>query len=200
MDAVRERVRAYAHFISRVIYDMKWYAPPVQTVRGQLFQTDVNRLLRFLVENVFQRVATASGATSFVLDLDEHVPPVQVNEFVAWEAIEPIIQNGVEHAGVRDVRVFISTRYDPAANATTVSIEDNGVGVSPELLEKDDQGIRRIFLENVSTKTVSSRHSGYGCYIARQIAVERCRWECDVENLPEGGCRFFFVIPHSQNT
>jgi hypothetical protein len=37
-------------------------------------------------------------------------------------------------------------------------------------------------------------HSGYGCYIAYQLAVGKCGWDLDAENLAEGGCRFMIKI------
>jgi signal transduction histidine kinase len=195
IEEVKARVMKYSNFVARVIYDMKWYDPPVQAIRGTLFRTDLNALLRFLVSNVFQRVSSGSDQVRFQLDLDESVPPVPVNEFVAWEVVEPVIQNCLEHAQARPLIVSIRTRCD--GDATRVEISDNGVGIVPELLEAGSDGIKRIFHENVSTKSVSNDHSGYGCYIAYEIATERCGWSCDVENLPPGGSRFTFTIPRS---
>lgn len=196
IEEVKNRVTKYSNFVARVIYDMKWYDPPVQTIRSPLFKTNVNQVLRFLVENVFGRVSSSPRQTEFVLDFNNHVPPVPVNEFVIWEAFEPIIQNCVEHASVPAVVVSITTRYDEVLHTSIVSIADNGLGVAAELLEKDEQGMKRIFLESVSSKTLSNQHSGYGCYIAHEIATQRCGWKCDVDNLPTGGCQFTFIIPH----
>jgi len=38
---IKYRVTKYSNFISRVIYDMKWYDPPVQTIRNQMFRTNL---------------------------------------------------------------------------------------------------------------------------------------------------------------
>jgi len=195
IEEVKARVTKYSNFVARVIYDMKWYDPPVQAIRGTLFRTDLNALLRFLVSNVFQRVSAGSDQVRFQLDLDESVPPVPINEFVAWEVVEPVIQNCLEHAQARPLIVSIRTRCD--GGVTRVEISDNGVGIVPELLEAGPDGVKRIFHENVSTKSASNEHSGYGCYIAYEIATERCGWSCDVDNLPEGGSRFTFTIPRS---
>ena len=198
IEEVKNRVTKYSNFIARVIYDMKWYDPPVQTIRSPLFKTDVNQVLRFLVENIFQRVSSSPEHTTFRMTLDENIPSVPVNEFVIWEAFEPIIQNCVEHAGVPEVVVSITTRYDCEKNKTTVIVGDNGVGVRPDLLEMNELGIRQIFRESVSSKTLSYQHSGYGCYVAHEIATQRCGWEFDVENLPTGGCQFVFTISHQE--
>ncbi len=198
IEEVKSRVIKYSNFVARVIYDMKWYDPPVQTIRGSIFRTNLNDLVRFLVRNVFQRVSARATHTEFVLDLDDALPPVPINEFVVWEVLEPVIQNAIEHAGVQPIRVTIRTKSE--AGNTVIEITDNGTGVPPDLLQAGANGIKNIFNESVSTKSVSNQHSGYGCYIAYEIATQRCGWSCDVVNLPEGGACFFFVIPQHATT
>jgi archaellum component FlaF (FlaF/FlaG flagellin family) len=196
IEEVKDRVMKYTNFIARVIYDMKWYDPPVQTIRGSLFSTNVNDVVRFLVDNVFSRVSRNGGQFRFALDLDDRIPPVSVNEYVAWEAIEPIIQNCVEHSGVKDLVISIMTRYDPSRHRSTITIADNGTGLPEDLLQRNERGIRRVFEEHTTSKAAENQHSGYGCYIAREIATQRCGWELDAENTRDGGSRFTFTINH----
>ncbi len=199
MDDVKHRVTKYSNFIARVIYDMKWFDPPVQTIRSPLFRTNINDVIRFLVKNVFQRVTKTPGGVQFSLSLSDDVPPVHINEFVVWESLEPIIQNCVEHGGIPDLLITITTSYDAGTGTTTVVVQDNGVGLAPGLLVKNERGIRRVFLESVSTKNADGRHSGYGCYLAHEIATQRCGWKLDAENLPDGGARFVYTIPNNEN-
>jgi len=193
METVKLRVTRYSNFIARVIYDMKWYEPPLQTVRNQMFQTDVNEVIRFLVDKVFLRVAQNKGRVRFELELDPALPPVHINEYVVWEVVEPIIQNALEHAGGESVTVTIATQYDASAGSGTLRIADNGRGIAPWLLEPDERGVLKIFREESSTKPAGAReHAGYGCYLAYEIADQRCGWRLDAENLPAGGCAFIF--------
>jgi hypothetical protein len=196
MDDVKHRIIKYSNFIARVIYDMKWFDPPVQTIRSPMFRTDINEVIRFLVNNVFQRVTKTPGGVRFSLTLAEDVPPVHINEFVVWESLEPIIQNCVEHGGVPDLEVHIITSFNSATATTTVVIEDNGIGLAPGLLTKNERGVRKVFLESVSTKNADGRHSGYGCYLAHEIVTQRCGWLLDAENRQEGGARFIYTIPN----
>jgi len=198
IDSVKVRINRYANFIARVIYDMKWYDPPVQTIRSPIFVTDLNKVLRFLVENVFQRISTMSDVISFSFELDENLPIVHINEFVVWEVFEPIIQNCIDHAENNRITITISTSYDAESRVSRVRIIDNGAGIAPWLLEVNEEGIKPIFLEHTSTKSTGiDRHVGYGCYIAREIARARCGWDLDAENVPGGGCVFTFTIPNS---
>ncbi len=70
------------------------------------------------------------------------------------------------------------------------------MGIAQESLQPGPKGIKKVFLEQESTKKGMGSHSGYGCYIAYQMAVEKCGWGLDAENLPEGGCRFTLTIRH----
>jgi len=195
METVKNRVTRYSNFIARVIYDMKWYDPPLQTIRSPIFNTDVNEVIRFIVDNIFKRVARAEDSLRFVLDLDARLPALPLNEFVIWEVLEPIIQNSLDHAGPANTMVIIRTSYDADSRNGTISIGDRGKGIEPWLLEKEEDGTRRIFRESVTTRNAGSQqHSGYGCYLASEIAKQRCGWELDAENLSGGGCQFVFTF------
>ncbi len=195
IEEVKHRVMRYSNFIARVIYDMKWYEPPLQTIRSPMFRTDVNEVLRFIVDNIFRRVVGGEHPLRFVFELDDRLPPLPLNEFVVWEVLEPIIQNSLDHAGPDNADVIIRTTFDPASRRGTISIGDRGGGIAPWLLERDEDGIRKIFKEQVTTKSPGpQQHSGYGCYLAYEIARQRCGWELDAENLPGGGCQFVFTF------
>lgn len=193
MDDTKYRVTRYANFVARVIYDMKWYDPPLQTIRNPVFRTDVNEVLRFIVQHIFLRTSNYVNY-DFRLNLDENMPRVSINEFVVWEILEPLLQNCVEHSRDEGLIVTISTSFDPEKQQSIVKIEDNGRGFSDDLLIESEAGIKKLFLENISTKT--GENSGYGCYIAHQIARKRCGWDLDAENLAVGGACFVITIPH----
>lgn len=195
IEEVKYRVSKYSSFISRVIYDMKWFDPPVHTIRSQIFRTDLNEVISFIVKNIFKRIAAVSDSHRIVCAFDEKLPIVNINEFVVWEIIEPIIQNSIDHGGDGDLITSIKTVHYPEKGSSAILIEDNGRGIAPELLEISDQGVKKIFLESTTTHTRGDRNSGYGCYITYHMA-KRCGWEIDAENLPGGGCRFTISIKH----
>ncbi|MGE5410558.1 MAG: sensor histidine kinase, partial [Clostridiales bacterium] len=190
---IKSRVIKYSNFVSRVIYDMKWYDPPIQTIRNQIFHTNLNEVISFIVEHIFLRISARSNAFQIKLDLNEDLPIVNINEFVVWEILEPLIQNSIEHGDSENLAVRIQTNYDKNTNRITIKISDNGKGIISGLLECDDSGIKKLFLENVTSKETNAQNSGYGCYIAFQIC-KRCGWEIDAGNLPDGGCCFTIII------
>ncbi len=190
---IKYRVSKYSNFISRVIYDMKWFDPPLQTVRNQIFRTNLNEVIKFIVENIFLRITSKSDAYEIKLETDPKLPLVPINEFVIWEIIEPLIQNSIDHGGEKNIVIKCKTRYNEADNRSYIIIEDNGIGINKDLLNINENGIKNIFLENVTSKQTGLQNSGYGCYIAYEIS-KRCGWEIDAENLSEGGCRFTITI------
>lgn len=189
-------VTRYSNFISRVIYDMKWYDPPVHATRNPLFETDINKVIKFLVDYIFKRVYGENSAYDFVLDLDEHLPPVHVNEYVVWEILEPLIQNSIDHNPGKNIVITLQTRYYPAEKYSEIRITDDGKGIVPELLETTEDGTKKIFLEYTSTRE-NINNSGYGCYIAYELSTKRCGWTLDAINLDSGGCAMIIKITHN---
>lgn len=189
----KQKVTKYANFVARAIYDMKWYDPPLQTIRNQLFNTNVNEAISFIVENIFLRISSKIEKINFKLNLDSNLPKVKINEFVVWEIIEPLIQNSIDHAPDYSITISISTRFNAENKESFVIIEDDGKGIVSNLLEVNEKGFQKIFMENITTKTVVERNAGYGCYIAHQLATKRCGWNLIAENL-EKGCRFTITM------
>lgn len=194
---IRRRIVKYSNFVSRVIYDMKWFDPPVQTIRSPIYNTDLNEVLEFIVNNIFLRVSAISESYKFTFELDQNLPKVYVNEFVIWELFEPLIQNAVEHGGTDSLNILIKTSYEQPDNISRIYISDNGKGIEKSLLQKNESGIENIFLENISTKSNVGLRSGYGCYIAYQIAG-RCGWNLSVKNNTEKGTTFIITIKNGQ--
>ncbi len=194
IEEIKARINKYANFVSRVIYDMKSYDPPVHTYRGPLFSTNMNEVIVFLVDNLFRRISSNSEIFKFEMNFDDRLPPVQINEFIVWEVIEPIIQNSFDHRGDKDVTVSIKTEYIEEENISHIIISDNGTGIAKELLEPDENNVKKIFLENITTKKTSNKNSGYGCFIAYQITKYRCGWHLDVKNNEDSGCSFIITI------
>jgi hypothetical protein len=191
---LKGRVITYSNFISRIIYDMKWYDHEINTIINPMFHTNINEVIKFIVKYIFLRISSKNEMFDFELDLDEALPFVHVNEFVVWEILEPLIQNSIDHGGNKSIKIILKTKYDKASNISYISIADNGFGIKEELLQKGESGIKKIFLENESTKKIEGANSGYGCFIAYQMAVERCGWHLDAENLNEAGCKFTITI------
>lgn len=187
------RVTKYSNFVSRVIYDMKWYDPPVQTIRNPIFQTNLNEVIEFITANIFQRIYSQKHLYNIQHCFDPDLPRVSVNEFIIWEILEPLIQNCIDHNSDKELIIEIKTSYSPEDKSSRIIIRDNGKGIIPEFLLRDESGIKKLFSENISSKESQLQNSGYGCYIAYTMC-KRCGWEIDVINNEDAGCSFIINI------
>jgi hypothetical protein len=199
LEVSKDRVIAYSNFISRIIYDMKWYDQDINTIVNPVFRSDINAIIKFIVENVFLRISSRNDMFEFKFDLDPHMPTVPANEFIIWEILEPLIQNSIDHGDKTPLVVTLSTKHSEDTKTSTIRVSDNGVAIPRDLLECDDRGVQRIFLEKEATEEIIGSHSGYGCYIAHQMAVGKCGWDLRAENLHDGGCSFTITIHHRNN-
>ncbi|RKY47086.1 MAG: histidine kinase [Candidatus Neomarinimicrobiota bacterium] len=191
LDKVRTRIQKYAKFISRVIYNMKTFEPPVHVIRGEFFQTNVNEVIKFLVDNIFKRVHRISKRYKFELCLDNNFPVLDVNEYVLWEILEPLIQNKIDHNTGSGIIVRISTKVEKNGSGKII-IEDNGAKFPESLLDFNDDGVQKIFEDEVTTKK-SRGHSGYGCYISYENC-KRCGWNIKAINNQEW-VQFIIEVP-----
>lgn len=194
LDELKRQVVTYSNFISRILYDMKWYDQDANTIVNPIFHTNINAVIEFVIRHLFLRISSKNEMFDFHLSLDPALPLVHVNEFIVWEILEPLIQNSIDHGGKSHVTITVQTCHDRAGGISTITIADNGAGIKEELLQSGPKGVKRIFLDQESTKKESGTHSGYGCYIAYQMAVGKCGWSLDARNLPEGGCMFTMTI------
>jgi len=192
IEQFKKVVNRYSNFVSRVIYEMKWKNPPMHAIRSPIFNTDINEVVEFLVNNIFQRLSSKTGSFEFKMDLDEELPSVNINEYVVWEILEPLMQNSIDHNQKENVIIEVITRYNSSENRSKVKIRDNGKGIPGDLMEENSEGIEKIFCEDTSNKE-DDENRGYGCYIAYEISVKRCGWNLEVDNL-EQGCEFTITI------
>lgn len=194
LNVVRDKVTKYANYIARVIYDMKSYNPPLHVIRNSIFHTNINDVLRFITDNIIGRVYLNDDTYRIILNLDESVPIVPVNEYAIWEIVEPIIRNSIDHNRDSDVTITVSSKHVPEDNTSLIIIQDDGVGILPELLCIAN-GRKQLFHENTSSK-FQSHGTGYGCYLAYETS-RRCGWLLDVEGTDGHGAKFVLTISHN---
>ncbi|RUA32262.1 MAG: hypothetical protein DSY77_12045 [Bacteroidetes bacterium] len=58
----------------------------------------------------------------FDLQLDKNCPKVHVNEYVAWEIFEPIINNAIDHNKTQEVNIIIKSNFESSQNKIIVQI------------------------------------------------------------------------------
>ncbi len=52
LDELKMRVVTYSNFMSRIIYDMKWYDQDANTIVNPIFRTNINAVIDFVVRHL----------------------------------------------------------------------------------------------------------------------------------------------------
>lgn len=185
---ITQKIKKYTNFIGRVIYDMKTYNPPVNVIRNQQFNTNLNELIKFVVKDVIQRTYRDNESVKFQFNFSEKFPIIKINEYVVWEIIEPLIQNSIVHNKDAEINIVISTI---TGKTNKIEISDNGKGFDRFLLQPNKNNVKKIFQEKTSTKN-ESINTGYGCYIAYENC-KKCGWKIDAINL-KTGAKFIIIV------
>lgn len=118
-----------------------------------------------------------------VLDLDQGVPPINIDAEQMKQVFRNLINNSVEAAS-DFVTIEISTHYDSLLKIVRIELADDGVGIDQESKDK-------LFLPYFSTK---KRGTGLGLAIVQRIIEDHNGYIRVQDNVPKG-TRFVIELP-----
>jgi len=121
------------------------------------------------------------------LALDEGLPPVDVDRTLIARVLTNIVDNAVRHAP-KDTPITVAASAG-APGTVLVSVADHGPGISPE---------RRDEVFGLLARRDDDAGAGLGLSIARTF-VEAHGQRIWVEDAPDGGARFCFTLPATQD-
>ena len=146
---------------------------------------DMAMLLEELVSTIQQQVRH-EGFTIEV-EIDTPLPSVQVDRAAITQAITNLIDNAIKYSSASTkvrVRGFSENRY------LVVAVQDFGVGIKPEEIEK----VFERFYRGGDELTRTVKGSGLGLTLVKQI-VEAHRGSVHVESEPGRGSTFSIRLP-----
>ncbi len=139
--------------------------------------------------------ATGQLVAEREIRLQVHVPEesrtVQGDRDQLIQAMVNLLSNAVKFCAPDDGRIDIRLRY--AVDRLTVSVSDNGVGIS----EADQRHIFDKFHQVVDPARGRPAGTGLGLSITRQI-IEHHHGRLKVRSTPGRGATFYFTIPFQQ--
>jgi len=161
-----------------IVRDIKTFSHSSDTERESV---DLNVLLE-----AAQRIASPQTKHSAVFEPDYGmIPPVECAPREIQQVFLNLLLNAVDaRRDDETATVQILTRYNE--RSVMVTIEDDGVGIPPELIE-------RIFDPFFTTKT-AGEGTGLGLALSYEI-IRRHHGEIAVESRPGHGTRFTLVFP-----
>ena len=117
---------------------------------------------------------------------EDSLPEIRGNFANLGQVCLNIISNAIQAVDSRQGKIVIKTRYDEQRAMVVLECEDNGPGISKEVM-KD------IFKPFFTTKEVG-KGTGLGLYISYEI-VRRHNGNIFAQNNPQGGATFRVELP-----
>lgn len=140
------------------------------------------RVVRSVVDFVRDQLLTRGVRVA--LELDESGPNLSLDEGQIRQVVLNLIRNAADAAAeVADGLITVSVK--PGRNETWLVIEDNGTGITDELIEQ-------IFEAFVSSKESGT---GLGLALTQQIIGDH-GGTIEVQNAPSSGAIFSICFPH----
>lgn len=136
--------------------------------------------------NAYLEIISIRFAEQFTVSRE--VEPGVEQALIPFGTLQPLVENSIQHGlsgKPSGGRIAIAVREE--SDCISVVVEDNGAGVPEPLLDK---------LGN--TPLESKDGNGIGVYNVNQRLISLLGPESKLHfsNLPEGGCRIQFAIPH----
>lgn len=121
-----------------------------------------------------------NDAITFVVELDDNIPPVMCDRNLLRQAFLNIIQNAIE---AKSTVITVTSKYDSIKEVINVIFKDNGVGIPEENLNK-------VFEPTFSTKESGM---GLGLAIVEKIIIDH-KWNIACDSKGQG-TQFIITIP-----
>ena len=142
--------------------------------------TDINRLLEDTL--LLARDSASQQPVSFVLELGEAVPQVEVDRGQIKQVLLNVIVNAIQSlSGAGEIRILTAAHGE---HAVMLRVSDNGCGIPLAIRE-------RIFDPFFSTKPTGT---GLGMAIARRI-IERHHGSIEIESEEGQGSSVTLILP-----
>lgn len=178
---IGNKVGQLDHFISDVLSHSKNLKMDVKT--GPI---DFDSIIR----KTFQDLSYMRGADHVDLNLQITGPVFHSDPWRIGEIFRNLISNAIKYRKIKDEVCSVSIRVDVTVDMASIEFKDNGIGISPE-------NLNRIF-EMFYRASEQSEGSGLGLYIVKN-AVEKLGGQLTADSKPGVGTTFRITLPNKAN-
>ena len=141
-----------------------------------------------LVDEIFEYYKYFDGAENIDFQkIFEQSGPVRLDELRVKMILNNLVSNSIKYQDSSKGQPYVNVNVVTAAEKTTITVEDNGVGIARE----DQKKVFEMFYRSAENQL----GNGLGLYIVKE-AVEKLGAELQVDSEKGNGSRFVVSIPH----
>jgi CHASE2 domain-containing sensor protein len=185
-------IESHGKRIETIIQSMMMHTP---TQKGHREMTNINLLLSESIELAYNSYLAKGNrcAINLATDYDEGIGEIDVIPQDMARAFVNIIKNACDAVSDRQKALgekfqpMISVKTRNQAEAISISIQDNGIGIPPEIVDK-------IFNPFFTTKP-PGEGTGLGLSLTYDTIVGEHQGDIKVKNDAEASTEFIIVIP-----
>ena len=176
-----ERIAVNATRLDQLVQDVLTYS---RIIRGEVKAEPVNvdKLLGELLEQY-----SAFQPPNAEITLEKPLPPVLGHEGSVMQCLLNLISNAIKFIAP-GVKPKVNIRSERRDRQVRIWVEDNGIGIAAENVERIFRLFERVYPESTYEGT------GLGLAIVRK-AAERMGGRAGVESEPGRGSRFWIQLP-----
>lgn len=179
-----DRIDTISNRMQNLITDILWFS------RSNQVPLEKERLnLSALAREIFSRLLSVTTDSAVRFDCPDRIE-VTADRRLIIIALENLLANSLKFTS-KCASPHITMKAQQGSNSTTVSIEDNGCGITPEMLDK----IFQPFVRGHSFAQYPG--SGIGLATVQRI-ISRHGGTCWAEDTGEDGAKICFELPSRQ--
>lgn len=122
----------------------------------------------------------------FHIELAENIPRIKGSSQQLGQIIINLVMNACQALPDRKHGIWLKTGFNDGANQVTLSVRDEGLGMSPEKC--------KMIMEPFFTTKLDSGGTGLGLSICQSIATDHS-WSLDFTSEQDKGSTFTVTIP-----
>lgn len=149
--------------------------------------TNIDPIIELTVKSM-KLIAEEKGV-SFSIIIEPDLPQIMINSESIERALKNLISNAIKYSH-KNSRIKIRAEIDRTGDYLQVSIEDNGIGIPEEHLEKIFDRFYRV-----ETKVHSVKGTGLGLHLVKITIEKHHGGKVFVESKLNEGSTFGFKIP-----
>lgn len=168
--------------IGKIVQDMKNFSKPAELdMQGTI---DVNRSLENSASILWHHIQRHTD--NYQIELGQDLPAAQGSQQQIDQVVTNLIMNALQSLPDKNSGVVVRTWFDADKETVNLSVEDQGIGMSEEVLSR--------LTEPFFTMRIDKGGTGLGLYISSSIVKEH-GGHLEFQSEPQRGTRATIILP-----